>query len=244
MEWIRTGRALILVLVFTILGIMNPAFAKLTPWLMEMMSDSLSGAGLITTDVQIDAMTSWTQFYKNILPGLIVFLLLNSSSFTAEYEKGTLIPAITRGLPRRKILAAKSILLYGSWTLLYTLCFGITYGYNAYFWDNAIAGNLYFAAACTWLFGIWTTSLLILFSSISKSSTQVLLGTGGTAMGLYLLSLFPKLNAFLPAKLMDGMRLMQKTDSPEDYLIGITVSGILILLCMALSTVCFDKKQY
>lgn len=244
MEWIRTGRALVLVTVFVILGIMNPAFAKLTPWLMEMMSDSLSGAGLITTDVQIDAMTSWTQFYKNILPGLIVFLLLNSSSFTAEYERGTLIPAITRGLSRRKILAAKSILLYGSWTLLYTLCFGITYGYNAYFWDNAIAGNLYFAAACTWLFGIWTTSLLILFSSISKSSTQVLLGTGGTAMGLYLLSLFPKLNAFLPAKLMDGMRLMQKTDSPEDYLIGITVSGIMILLCMALSTVCFDKKQY
>ena len=62
MEWIRTGRALVLVTVFVILGIMNPAFAKLTPWLMEIMSDSLSGAGLITTDVQIDAMTSWTQF--------------------------------------------------------------------------------------------------------------------------------------------------------------------------------------
>jgi ABC-2 type transport system permease protein len=243
MEWIRTGRALILVLVFTILGIMNPAFAKLTPWLMEMMSDSLSEAGFITTAVQIDAMTSWTQFYKNIPAGLIVFLLLNSSSFTAEYEKGTLIPAITRGLPRRKILAAKSILLFGSWTLLYALCFGITYGYNAYFWDNTIAGNLYFAAACTWLFGMWTTALLILFSSISKSGTQVLLGTGGAAMGSYLLSLFPKLNTFLPAKLMEGMKLLQKTGSPEDYLTGAAVSGITILLFMALSIVFLDKRQ-
>ena len=71
MEWIRTGRALVLVTVFVILGIMNPAFAKLTPWLMEMMSDSLSGAGLITTDVQIDAMTSWTLSASGLLTDIM-----------------------------------------------------------------------------------------------------------------------------------------------------------------------------
>ena len=38
MEWNRTGRALILLLVFALFGIMNPAFAKLTPWMMEMLS--------------------------------------------------------------------------------------------------------------------------------------------------------------------------------------------------------------
>ena len=243
MEWWRTGRFMVLLLIFVLFGIMNPAMAKLTPWLMETMSESLADAGFVTTAVSVDAMTSWVQFYKNIPVALIVFVLISSGNFTAEYEKGTLIPVVTRGLARWKILAAKAVFLLGVWTALYVICFGITYGYNAYFWDNTTAGNLYFAAACTWLFGMWTTALLILFSSISKSSTQVLLGTGGAAMGSYLLSLFPKLNTFLPAKLMEGMKLLQKTGSPEDYLTGAAVSGITILLCMALSIIFLDKRQ-
>ena len=42
MEWSRTGRLLVLVLVFLVLGIMNPALAKLTPWMMEMLSESMA----------------------------------------------------------------------------------------------------------------------------------------------------------------------------------------------------------
>ena len=32
---VRTGKIVILVLLFVLFGIMNPAIAKLTPWLME-----------------------------------------------------------------------------------------------------------------------------------------------------------------------------------------------------------------
>ena len=138
MEWSRTGRLLILLLIFSLFGVMNPALTKLTPWLIEALSESLADTGLAITSVKIDAMTSWTQFYKNIPIGLLVFLLLGSGSFTAEYQKGTLVPVVTKGLSRRKILSAKSLMLYLMWTVLYVLCFGITFGYNAYFWDNSI----------------------------------------------------------------------------------------------------------
>ena len=76
MEWSRTGRLLILLLVFVLFGIMNPAVAKLIPWLMETMSESLADTGLIITEVTVDAMDSWMQFYKNIPMALIVFVLL------------------------------------------------------------------------------------------------------------------------------------------------------------------------
>ena len=122
MEWIRTGRFLILLLVFGVFGIMNPAIAKLTPWLVETLSESLAESGLVTTAVTVDAMTSWVQFYKNIPMGLIAFILVCGGVFTAEYEKGTLVPAVTKGLSRRKILAAKAVFLYGVWTVLYFLC--------------------------------------------------------------------------------------------------------------------------
>lgn len=243
MEWGRTGRSLVLLLVFVLFGIMNPAIAKLTPWLMETMSESLAEAGFVAAAVSVDAMTSWVQFYKNIPIGLIVFVLVSSGNFTAEYEKGTLIPVVTRGLARWKILAAKSVFLYGAWTVLYITCFGITYGYNAYFWDNGIAGNLFFAAACTWLFGVWVIALLILFSAVSKTGSQVLLGTGGVALGVYLLDMFPKLDAFLPARLMKGLELMQRSGSPEDYYASMAAAGITILLCMGGAVLSFGRKQ-
>ncbi len=65
MEWSRTGRLLILALVFTVFGIMNPALAKMTPWLMETLSDSLVDTGITTAEVTVTAMMSWSQFYKN-----------------------------------------------------------------------------------------------------------------------------------------------------------------------------------
>lgn len=242
MEWSRTGRILILLLIFSLFGVMNPALTKLTPWLMEALSESLADTGLAITSVKIDAMTSWTQFYKNIPMELLVFLLLGSGSFTAEYQKGTLVPVVTKGLSRRKILSAKSLMLYLMWTVLYVLCFGITFGYNAYFWDNSIVSHFAFAVLFTWLFGIWTISLLIFFSSVVQSSTEVLLGTGGVVAGAYVLHMFPKLSTFLPVRLMDGMSLLQGIRQPADYYISMAVAAVMIFSFMILATVCFDRK--
>lgn len=243
MEMTRTGRLWILLLVFVLFGIMNPAMAKLTPWMMEMMQESLADSGFLITEVNVDAMTSWTQFYKNIPMGLIIFVLLCSKAFTEEYEKGTLIPVVTKGLSRKKIIAAKAGMLFGMWTVLYLFCYGITYGYNAYFWDNGIAEHLLFGAVCYWLFGIWVLALLVLFSAFSKSNTQVLSGTGAAAFGAYLIGMFPKLNHFLPAKLMEGMALLQGVEKPEDYYTGMIITGVTVVFCIVSAVICFDRKQ-
>ena len=55
-ETFRTGKIVILILLFVLFGIMNPAIAKLTPWLMEMMSEAMAESGLIVTDIQVDAI--------------------------------------------------------------------------------------------------------------------------------------------------------------------------------------------
>lgn len=243
MEAARTGRLGILMLVFVLFGIMNPALAKLTPWMMELMADSLEKAGFMLIDINIDAMTSWTQFYKNIPMGLLIFVLMCSGIFTAEYQKGTLIPVVTKGFARKKIAAAKALMLMGMWTALYVLSYGITYGYNAYFWDNRIAEHLTFAAACFWLFGIWVLALLVLFSSAAKTNIQVLAGTGAAAFGSYLIGLFPKVSRFLPTKLMDGMLLLQGAAKPEDYIPAIAAAAVTAVLAVVLSLICFDRKQ-
>ena len=66
MEQLRSGRLWITLTLFVLLGIMNPAVAKLTPWLLEVMADALAESGMIVTDVKVSAMDSWVQFFKNM----------------------------------------------------------------------------------------------------------------------------------------------------------------------------------
>ena len=47
-EWtenVRNSRLILLVIIFILFGIMNPAIAKLIPWLMRTMADSLEENG-------------------------------------------------------------------------------------------------------------------------------------------------------------------------------------------------------
>lgn len=111
MEQIRCGRLIILGILFVLLGIMNPAAAKLTPWLLEIMADSLAESGITVTEVTVSALDSWTQFFKNLPLGLIAFVLLQSSIFTKEYDTGTLMLVFTKGFNRMKALAAKASML-------------------------------------------------------------------------------------------------------------------------------------
>lgn len=154
LEAARTGKIVILILLFVLFGIMSPAIAKLTPWMMETLSDSMAENGLIVTNIQVDALTSWTQFFKNISIALIAFVLIFSDIFTKEYKSGTLLLVLTKGLSRYKVVLAKAVLLLSLWTVGYGICFAITYGYNAYFWDNSITNNLFFSATMWWLFGV------------------------------------------------------------------------------------------
>ena len=243
MEHVRSGRLLILGMIFVLFGIMNPAIAKMTPWLMETMADSLAESGLIVSEVKVTALDSWMQFYKNAPMALIVFVLMESSIFTKEYQSGTLVLALTKGLERFKVVVAKTAVLLTIWTVGYWLCFGITYLYNAYFWDNSIAENLMFSVVCWWTFGLWTIALMILFSVLLNSNGAVLCGTGSVVFGLYLLGLFPKLKEYVPTFLMDGNSLIYGVEEAGMYYTALAVAGAMSLACLGLSIIVFNKKK-
>jgi ABC-2 type transport system permease protein len=242
-ELIRSGRLTILLLVFILFGIMNPAIAKITPWLMEMMASSLKDTGLIVTEVKIDAMTSWTQYFKNIEMALIIFVLVVSNTFTKEYQSGTLILVLTKGLSRFKVVLAKTAIMLLLWTFCYWICFGITYGYNAYFWDNSIASHLFYAAFCYWLFGIWILTLNVVFSSLVQRNTLVLAGTGGIFIGFNLISMFSSVQKYLPIKLMDGFSLLTDGTTVADFNAAIFVTIIFSIVSIGGSIIIFNRKM-
>ena len=61
LELFRTKKALVLLIVFCIFGIMNPALAKLTPWMLSLMGDSLAEQGVTIGTIVVNALTAWTR---------------------------------------------------------------------------------------------------------------------------------------------------------------------------------------
>ena len=243
LEQRRSGKLLFLGILFALFGIMNPAVAKLTPWLLEVMADALAQSGMTVTEVTVTALDSWVQFFKNIPMALIAFALLEGSIFTKEYQTGTLVLSLTKGLKRHTVVLSKAAVLTVLWSAGYWLCFAITYGYNAYYWDNTIAQNLMFSAVCWWVLGLWIIGLLVLFSVLSGASTGVYLGTGAVALICSLLQILPKLQKYLPTALADGNSLIYGLKSPADYMPALVIAAGMALGCFAASIPIFRKKQ-
>lgn len=242
-ESARSGKLLLLVILFCAIGIMNPAIAKLTPWLMETMSESLEETGMSITVINVDAITSWTQFFKNIPMMLIAYVLVYGGLFTKEYEAGTLVLILTKGIARYKIVLAKTVWLLSFWTIGYFTSFEITYGYNAYYWDNSIAKSLMPAVLYWYVFSLLVICLMVLFSVLSDSASMVMLGTGSVVLASYLLAMIPKLVRYLPTSLMNSNGLLMGAEDPDRYYPALIVTLVMCVICIAVSIPVMNKKQ-
>ena len=235
-EWqtfFRTGRWLLVLVLGVIFGVLNPATAKLTPWLMSQMASSLESSGLIVTGYTVTAMDSWVQFFKNMPMATIVLLVLYSGLFTAEYSSGTLIPLLTKGLSRAGVVAAKTGFLLLVWSGFYGLIAGLTYGYTAYYWDMSPVRHLAPALAGQWLAGVFLVCTLVFLSSFVSSAGQVMLGMGLVWGVMMLLSMWAEAAPWLPLYLTDGMTLLTGAADPADWNRAFAVTGAASLLLAA-----------
>lgn len=243
MDQLRSNKVLVLGIIFIIFGIMNPAIAKLTPWLFEKMSDSLAESGIQVGKITVDALMSWEQLFKNIPMGLIAFVLLESSIFTKEYQSGTLVLSLTKGLKRHNVVIAKTVVLVLLWTVCFWMCFGITYVYNDFYWDNSIAKYLLFASFCWWFFGIWVIMIMVLSSTLAQNGSGVLLGTGGVVFAIYLISMIPKVDKYMETMLTTGYSLTTGASKTSDYTVAVIVTLIVSVVFFVTGIIVFNKKR-
>ncbi len=242
LEQLRSGKVMILGTLCCLFGIMNPATAKLLPWLLEIMSGQLKENGMYITEIKVDALTSWTQFFKNMPILLIVFIVMFSSILTAEYQKGTLINVVTKGMKRWKILVSKLLMMAVFWTVGCLITFGITYGYNTYFWDNDIVQNLLFAVSGYYLVGLWLISVVLLASVALKSSSGVTLFVGAAFIVSYLLGFLPAFREYVPTFILSSNELLVEAIHRKECFaaVGITLSLTIINGCLSVHY--FNKK--
>lgn len=243
MEQLRTGKLLLFAIVFCLFGVMNPAIAKLTPWMMELMSEQLAESGMIVSAMEVNDLTSWIQFFKNMPMALIVFLVLFSGILTSEYQKGTLINVVTKGMIRWRIFISKMGVMMVVWTLGCLVSYGITFAYNAFFWDNSAAYHVFSAVVCFYLLGLWLISVLGMASVFVNSSGAVILLVGTAYVISYLLAMFPAVKEYLPVSLMDSAAMLAGTKDIGDYAAAVVVTVVLIVVQTIISVIAFNKKN-
>lgn len=242
-EVMRNSKLLICAIIFILLGIMNPAIAKITPWLVEQFSNATSGAGMLIQTMEISALTSWEQFFKNMPMGIVFFVLMFSGIVAAELQKGTLINIVTKGMPRWKIMVSKLILLLVLWTGMYFASYIITYVYNDFYWDNDTVNNIFFSVFCLYLFGVWLISLIILMSALADNSAAVSIGVCGVFLLSYLLGIIPTVQDYLPTKLKGSSSLIYELAKPADFTGAIVVVAIWSLADIIMGIIIFNKKN-
>ena len=242
-EVTRNSKLLICAIIFILLGIMNPAIAKITPWLVEQFSNATSGAGMLIQTMEISALTSWEQFFKNMPMGIVFFVLMFSGIVAAELQKGTLINIVTKGMPRWKIMVSKLILLLVLWTGMYFASYIITYVYNDFYWDNDTVNNIFFSVFCLYLFGVWLISLIILMSALADNSAAVSIGVCGVFLLSYLLGIIPTVQDYLPTKLKGWSSLIYELAKPADFTGAIVVVAIWSLADIIMGIFIFNKKN-
>ena len=242
-EQLRAGRLVILGVIFVLLGVMNPAVAKLTPWLMKMMADSLAEAGMTVAAAEPTAADSWAQFFKNMPMGLIAFVLVEFGIFTREYESGTLVLSLTKGLSRRSVVIAKAAVLGAVWSLCFWLSTGVTWAYTEYFWDCQALRSLPAALLCWWLFGLWIQALTVFFSAVSRSGTGVLAGTGGAVFLCLLLGMIPRVGRYLPTALTEGYPVILGAAETDVFTAPALIAAAVSAACVGAALAVFNRRQ-
>lgn len=242
LESLRTGKLLLIVILFLLFGLVNPAAAKLTPWLLETMSESMAQTGLHVAEVDVNALSSWTQFYKNAPMAMIAFLLIFGGILSGEYQRGTLVHMVTKGLSRWKILAAKALALLLIWSGAYWLMYLVTYAYTVYFWDNSVILHCAFAAFCTYIAGMWLISL-VLFGSVLFRSMGGALGLAVAAAAVsYLCGIFPEMSKYTPTSLLSQLALLTGEVDASGQLITVLVTLTFAAVHLAAAVMCIKKK--
>lgn len=242
-EMIRTKRLMILMAIFVLVGIMNPAIAKLTPKLFELMSEDFAKQGITASAVKVTAMDSWSQFVKNVPMVLIVLLIIFSGIYTTEYSKGTLIPLLTKGLSRSSVVLSKLAVMLFVWSIGIWLCFGITYFYSDFYWDNSVVSEVFFSAFCWWLFGVFMISCIVFFSSFAGSGIQVMLGSGAVYFAMTLIGMYKNAKEYLPVRITDSVPLYRGEYEPKDYFGAVIVTAVLSFVFVLVSLPITDKRQ-
>ncbi|WP_044566853.1 ABC transporter permease [Anaerococcus provencensis] len=240
-EGARTKKMISTFILLLFIGLISPLTAKLTPMILQSIA-----TGNIDINVAIPSeIDSWTQFFKNISQiGMFGLAIILSTQMVNEFQKGTLINLLSKGLPRYQVVLSKIFYNFILWFIAYFCSFTLTYFYTKYFFGISFPiRNILMAALLPFVFGLFLISLEILAGVISGNVIGTLiLMTAGIVIQL-ILSIRDEIVKYMPIALIGKPVNLIKGIGYDDYYVPIITGGILIIICIVISIAVINKKQ-
>lgn len=240
-EGARTKKMISTFILFLLIGLISPLTAKLTPMILQ----SIATGNIDINVAPPSEIDSWTQFFKNISQiGMFGLAIILSSQMSNEFQKGTLINLLSKGLPRYQVVLSKIFYNFILWFLAYFCSFIITYFYTKYFFGISFPiRNILMAALLPFIFGLFLISLEILAGVISGNVIGTLILTAIGIVIQLILSIRDEIVKYMPIALIGKPVNLIKGIGYDDYYVPIITGSILLILCIAISIAVINKKQ-
>ena len=240
-EGARTKKMISTFILFLFIGLISPLTAKLTPMILQSIA-----TGNIDINVAIPSeIDSWTQFFKNISQiGMFGLAIILSTQMSNEFQKGTLINLLSKGLPRYQVVLSKIFYNFILWFIAYFCSLILTYFYTKYFFGISFPiRNILMAALLPFVFGLFLISLEILAGVISGNVIGTLILTTAGIVIQLILSIRDEIVKYMPIALIGKPVNLIKGIGYDDYYVPIITGGILIIICIVISIAVINKKH-
>lgn len=198
-QW-RTKRALIVVAIFLVFGMVSPLIAKFTPAIIGSIEEAKQFAELIPDPTVKDAINQHIQNLTQF--GFILVILLGMGAVAGEKEKGTAAMVLSKPLPRWAFIGGK----YISQGLVYLLAMvlaGIAaYYYTFFLFDKLPASPFALANLLLYAWLMVYAAVTILGSSLGRTTAAA---AGFAALGgviLLLAGTLPRYGVLAPSGLI------------------------------------------
>ncbi|MBM7549781.1 ABC transporter permease [Peptoniphilus gorbachii] len=240
-EGARTKKMISTFILFLFIGLISPLTAKLTPMLLQ----SIATGNIDINVAPPSEIDSWTQFFKNISQiGMFGLAIILSTQMANEFQKGTLINLLSKGLPRYQVVLSKIFYNFILWFLAYYSSFILTYFYTKYFFGISFPiRNILMAALLPFIFGLFLISLEILAGVISGNVIGTLILTTVGIVIQLILSIRDEIVKYMPIALIGKPVNLIKGIGYDDYYVPIITGSILLILCIVISIAVINKKQ-
>ena len=240
-EGARTKKMISTFILFLLIGLISPLTAKLTPMILQ----SIATGNIDINVAPPSEIDSWTQFFKNISQiGMFGLAIILSTQMANEFQKGTLINLLSKGLPRYQVVLSKIFYNFILWFIAYFCSFILTYFYTKYFFGISFPiRNILMAALLPFIFGLFLISLEILAGVISGNVIGTLILTSAGIVIQLILSIRDEIVKYMPIALIGKPVNLIKGIGYDDYYVPIITGSILLILCIVISIAVINKKQ-
>ncbi len=239
-EQVRTMRLPVVVIVFALLGLISPLFARYVREIISAVGgDQFQGMG--PDPVVGDAVAQLTKNLGQF--GVMIAILVTMGAVATEKERGTATFLLSKPITRGAFLAAKVLaigfLLAVATAVAGALCWVYT---TALFEPLPVAGYT-MAMALVWL-SLATFAAITFLASVATRSALVAGGIGFAALIISgVLSALPGVGQYLPPGLWGAADQVAVGHAPDAWVGQVGVSLAIIAVSIALSAWSFRRQE-